>query len=299
MVLIAKYVAEDGVLVLSRVLDKTHCDTRNRVLHWNTGIHECERACADSSHGRRAVRLQYLAYKAHGVWEVGRYLSLQTTPCEMAMANLTTAYATLGLSLAGTERWEVIVKEEPLVASVENIVNELLVELGTKRTCREALCLATCEDRASVRHWQRRHLAPDRTYVSGLTSVEADALVEDATAHGVALHVGIVSHGLGMLLLKLVGCKVGMCLVILGKEVGDNLLESLLTLLLGQGSLGGLVCWSIQLVLNLLAQLLVVHLVVVSSLHVGAELLGQLLLEEAHGLDSLGGSLERADEVLL
>ena len=102
-----------------------------------------------------------------------------------------------------------------------------------------------------------------------------------------------------MLLLKLVGCKVGMCLVILGKEVGDNLLESLLTLLLGQGSLGGLVCWSIQLILNLLAQLLVVHLVVVGPLHVGAKLLGQLLLKKAHGLDSLGSSLERADEVLL
>ena len=50
MVLIAKDVAEDGILVFSRVLDKTHCDTRNRILHWYTGIHKCKRACANGSH---------------------------------------------------------------------------------------------------------------------------------------------------------------------------------------------------------------------------------------------------------
>ena len=102
-----------------------------------------------------------------------------------------------------------------------------------------------------------------------------------------------------MLLLKLVGCEVGMCLVILLKEVGDNLLESLLALLLGQSSLGGLICRSIKLILNLLAQLLIVNLVVVCPLHVSTKFLGKFLLKKAHRLDGLGSSLERADKVLL
>ena len=117
------------------------------------------------------------------VGEVFGNLTLQTAPCQVAMTNLATANTALSLSLTGTERREVIVKEEALVALLQYVINEFLVHLCTECTCREALCLATCEDCASVRHRQRRHLAPDRTDVGGLTTVETLALVEDATAH--------------------------------------------------------------------------------------------------------------------
>ena len=50
----------------------------------------------------------------------------------MAVTNLTTAYATLGLGLTRAERWEVIVEQEALIALVEHIVNQLLVEFGTE-----------------------------------------------------------------------------------------------------------------------------------------------------------------------
>ena len=86
------------------------------------------------------------------------------------MTNLTTTYATLCLCLTRTERGEVIVKEKTLIALVEYVVDELLVELGTQSYGGQRLCLTTGEDRASVRHGQRRNLAPDGADVSGLTA---------------------------------------------------------------------------------------------------------------------------------
>ena len=52
----------------------------------------------------------------------------------MAVTDLTTAYATLGLGLTCTERGEVIVQQELHVAMLQHIVNELLVELRTEGT---------------------------------------------------------------------------------------------------------------------------------------------------------------------
>ena len=72
---------------------------------------------------------------------------------------------------------------------LQHVVNEFLVEFGTEGTSAQRLCLTTSEDSTSVRHGQRRNLAPDGADVSGLTTIETDTLVEDATAHGVALHV--------------------------------------------------------------------------------------------------------------
>ena len=48
-----------------------------------------------------------------------------------------------------------------------------------------------------MRHGQRRYLAPDGADIGGLTTIETDALVEDATAHGVALYIVVVAihHG--------------------------------------------------------------------------------------------------------
>lgn len=83
------------------------------------------------------------------------------------------------------------------------------------------------------------------------------------------------------------------------KEIGNQLLERLLALLLRESLLHEVVGGLIELVLDLLAQLLVVDLVVILALGVGAELLHQFLLQLAHRLDSLVGGLEGADQVLL
>ena len=150
-----------------------------------------------------------------------------------------------------------------------------------------------------MRHGQGRYFAPDGADVGGLTAIQTLTLVQDATAHGVAHHVVIVSGSLGVLLLQLVGCQVGMVGIVFLQEVSQDLVEGIHTGVLLQSLLVDIVHRSVELALDLLAQLLVVHLVTVLALHVGAQLLRQLVLQLAHRLDGLGGSLQGTDEVLL
>ena len=164
-------------------------------------------------------------------------------------------------------------EEETHVALVEHIVNHLLVELCTEGTCGERLCLATCEDRTSVWHWQWADLTPYRTDLVGLTAVEAYALVEDATAHCVTHHVVVVFLHECHLLLKLLFGEVCMSGSVSLLEVGEDLVESILTSLLVESLLRNIVCLWIKLVVDLLAQVFVVHLMAVFTLHVGAEFL--------------------------
>ena len=273
MVLIAEDVAQHGILLLARVLDKTHCDTADRLLHRHAGVHKGESACTYSGHGRRTVRLEYLAHEAHCVRIVLRYLTLQTAPCKVTVANLAAAYATLCLGLAGTERWEVIVKDETHVALVEHVVHHFLVELGAKRTGSERLCLTTGEDRASVWHWQRAYLTPDRTYLVGLAAVKTNALVENATAHGVAHHVVVVAVCLGSLLFEVILAEVAVSLGIFCLEVFDYLVEGVLTSMLVESLLGNVVNGLVEFLVDLLAEVLVVYLMVVLALHVLAQFL--------------------------
>ena len=216
------------------------------------------------------------------------------------MAYLAASYASLSLSLARTERREVIVEKEALVALVEHVVNHLLVEFCSESTCSEALSLATCEDRASVRHGQRAHLAPYRAYLLGCTAVETLALVEDAAAHCVALNVVVVAVDESVLLLELVFCQLGVCCGISLCKVGLDLVEGLFACLLvvvAGFSYG--VALVVGLFSELFAQLLVVHLVAVFALHVGAEFLHELLLQHAHRAYSLLSCLEGSEQVLL
>ena len=86
-----------------------------------------------------------------------------------------------------------------------------------------------------MRHGQRRHLAPDGTDIGGLTTVETDTLVKDATAHGVALHIVVVAlhHSLILILrdLGVIGNLRMFCEILL-LEVLENLFEGFGTLLL-------------------------------------------------------------------
>ena len=217
----------------------------------------------------------------------------------MAVTNLATAYTALSLGLTGREGWEVVVEQEALIASLQHVVYQLLVELGTQSTGRERHGLTALEDGATVGHGQRRHFTPDGADVGSLATVETLTLVEDAAAHGIAHHVVVVACGLGMLFLELVGREVGMGGVIFLHKVGDNLVEGVHTGVLLQRLLVDIVYGGVELALDLLAQLFVVDLVAVLALHVLAQFLGQLVLQLAHRLDGLGSSLEGADEVLL
>ncbi len=216
----------------------------------------------------------------------------------MAVANLTTAGAALRLSLTRRERREVVVEQELLIAAGHHTVVELLIELGAEGNSSQRHGLTALEDSRSVGHGQRADLAPDRTDLIGLTAIHTQALVEDAAAHGIAQHVAPVAGSLSVLLLEVLLGEVGVSSVVLLEEVGQRLVEGVVALLLRQGLVDDIVSGLIELVVDLLAQILVVDFVVVFTLLVGTELLGELVLQVAHGLDSLLGSLEGADKVL-
>ena len=217
----------------------------------------------------------------------------------MTVTNLTTAYATLSLSLTCREWREVIVKEEALVALLEHTVDKLLIHLCTKSTCRERHSLTTLEDSTSVRHWEWRHLAPDRADICSSTTIKTQALIEDATTHSIAHYVIIVAGSLSVLLLQVFLREIGMSCVILLKEVSQNLVESILTSMLFQSLVVDIISRLVKLRLDLLTEFLVVDFMIILTLHVSTLLLSQLILELAHRLDCLGSSLEGTDQILL
>ena len=194
----------------------------------------------------------------------------------MTVTDLTTTDATLSLSLSRTERWEVIMQQETLVALVEHVIHEFLIELGTQGDRCQRLCLTTGEDRASMRHGQWRHLTPDRTDLVSLTTIETDTLIEDATTHGVTLHIMIVTLHHGIFLLQLIFCQVSMLGSIFLLEVIEDLLESLGTSMLLESLLRHVIGGLVQLLVHTLTQLLIVDLVVVLTLHIHTQLLAQL-----------------------
>src|SRR5574344_122085 len=115
VVFITQNISINSILVFARLLDKSHCDTAYRFLHRNTGIHQSQCTSTYRSHRRRTVALKDFTHQTYCIRIIFRYLILQCAPCQMTMTNLTTAYTALSLSLACTERREVVVQHETLV----------------------------------------------------------------------------------------------------------------------------------------------------------------------------------------
>src|SRR3712207_3128174 len=101
-----------------------------------------------------------------------------------------------------------------------------------------------------------------------------------------------------MLLCQLIFRQVSVCGVIFLNEISQQFVEGIMTCMLLQSLMIDVVSGLIKLILYLLTEFLVVNLVVISTLLVGAKLLCQLILQVAHGLDSLVGSLQSGDKVL-
>src|SRR5574344_840085 len=51
VVFITEDIAQYSVFIFTRVLNQTHSDTADRLLHRNTGIHQSQSTCANSCHG--------------------------------------------------------------------------------------------------------------------------------------------------------------------------------------------------------------------------------------------------------
>ncbi len=209
------------------------------------------------------------------------------------MADLATAHAALRLGLARGERREVVVEHELLVLLDEDLVHLLHVQLGAEGHAREGLGLAAGEDGGTVGAGEVIHLAPDRTHLIGLAAVQTAAFVQDHVAHGFLLGVMVVAvhHG-GLRLLVLLGQG--------SEELGLDGLEAVLALVLGSGALGELVALVVAELMDSRAKGLVLLVVrVVALVHVGAELVHELLLHAAVLLDLLVGELDGLEHVVL
>ena len=140
------------------------------------------------------------------------------------MSDFTTADTSLCLSLTCRERREVIVENELLCLTDKHLIHFLHIKLGSESYSSQRLCLTTCENSGTVSAWKIADLAPDRTYLSSLTTVETNTLIENHVSH------------CGLLLIVVISCyHCSLSLLIFlrkgSKEVCLDLLESVSSLL--------------------------------------------------------------------
>ena len=151
--------------------------------------------------------------------------------------------------------------EDELVSALnEHFVVLLHVELGAEGYSRKGLSLTTGEDCTSVCAWQIAYFAPDRAHLSGVTSVEADSLIENHVPHCCFLDCMIVSFNHHLLVLAL----------LLRNGLVELLLESIESIGPFMFTLTGLcngIAPVIAELLNGLAEIFVVLFVAVSPLH--------------------------------
>ena len=76
---------------------------------------------------------------------------------------------------------------------VKNIVHNFLVQFGSQCNSTERLSFSTCEDRRTVRAWQRTNLAPDRTDFCSCTTIQTFAFIQDTTTHSFFFHIVVVA----------------------------------------------------------------------------------------------------------
>ena len=255
-------------------------------------IHQCQCAGAYGSHRRRTVGFQNVRYNAHYVGIAFGNLAFQRAPCQVSVSDFAAAYATLCFGLTCRERGEVVVQQEAFLALVQHIVHDFLVILCAQCYRSQCLCLATGEDGRAVRAGQGRNLAPDGTDFRRLAAVQAFAFIEDATTHGLFLHVVIVTVDKRCLFFQFFFSELSL-------ELFANGIEGILTLVLVTVSAGGNgVCLVVAGIVYGLTQVFVVHFVAVFALYSRADFFGQLHLCLTHGLDSLVGSFQGSQQIL-
>ena len=290
VVLVTEDVGEDSVVGALVLADETHGNTCHRFLDFDTGIHQSERSGADGSHRRGAVALEDVAHDAHDVRIVSRNHAFEGSPSEVSVTDFTTADATLSLGFARAERREVVVEEEALLALFECLVNDFFVLLGSEGDGAEALSLTTGKDAAAVGSREVADLAPDRSNLVELATVQTLVLVKDATAHGVTLHVVVVAVDEGTFGFEFLFGELRL-------EVFANLLEaSFAFVLVGTATAGERISLVVALLAHLLTEFVIVLLVAVFTFCL-ATLLHEFELRLALNLDGIVSRFEGTEEV--
>ena len=182
-------------------------------------------------------------------------------------------------------------EEEAFVATIEHVVHKFFVQFCAECTSSERLCFATCKHSRAVRTGQIVGPASDGANVGGFAAIESQSLIEDATAHSVALNfveIALHHHCFFFAFFFRNGFH----------EIVESLLESFVTpLLVGASGFSHSVAFGIHFLAHALMQFFVVGFVAVFAFH-HLELFGEFLLSHTHRLDSLVCSLQCCNEVV-
>ncbi len=133
-------------------------------------------------------------------------------------------------------------------------------------------------------------LAPYGADLGGLAAVETHTFVEDATAHGFAFNIVIVTlHKRFLLVAFLFGERFDIF-------VADGVERILAPMLVGTTGLGYGICFVVAFFTHILAEVLVMHLVAIFAFHSLACGLGHFKLDFAMLFDFFMGNLEGFEE---
>ena len=198
--------------VLAFGVHETHGDTGDRRLDRHTGVHQRQGRATDRTHRGRTVRGHDLGDGADGV---GPFLKARDdrgdrTLGERTVTDLATLRTAHEAGLTRREGREVVVVEVALLLEWRQVVDHHVAAAHAERRDVENLGLATLEEARAVRRRDNTDLGRDLAQVGGATTVDADALFDDALANdllhdrasgGLDLLDGIV--GVGELTLEL------------------------------------------------------------------------------------------------
>src|SRR5229473_7500737 len=180
-------VREDGILVVV-THDEAHGDTRAGGLHRDTGIHQGERAAADSGHRRGTIGFQDVGNEAHGVREVrfgGKQIHERAFG-ESAVTNLAAARAAQEFHFANAERREIVVQHEALeLVLLEEQVEALHVFLGAESESSERLSFAAREESGTVDAREQADFAGDLANLIEGAAIGAAAGVQNVVAEDI------------------------------------------------------------------------------------------------------------------
>ena len=179
MIFVAKNIRQDRIFLAFK--DQAHCDTRDRTLDRNAGIHHRKRTAADRRHRRRTIGFGDVAGQTDGVRKVflaGQH-GVQRTPCKLAMANFTTARRTKAADFTDRIRREVVVQHEAFIMQAVEAIDHLLRVLGTQGTGCDGLCFTTGEQRRTMRTRQEMRFRNNRADLGGRATIDALAGLQD------------------------------------------------------------------------------------------------------------------------
>ncbi len=171
--------------------DEAHGDTGNRLGKRNACVHQRQRGAADRCHRRGAVGFGDFGNDAQRVGELfgGRQHRTDSAPCELAVADFTTARRAHAACFTDRVGREVVMQQEAFLVHAGEAVDILLVFAGAEGRNNDRLGFTAGEERRTVRARQNADFGNDRANGRQVAAVDAALGVENVPANNLGLKV--------------------------------------------------------------------------------------------------------------